>query len=162
MKKRGFETAKGFESYAVPLPSRSTKNSAGYDFVAIEDCEIPSLYGQLIEKITKKESVKPTMVRTGVKAYMEEDEVLYIYNRSSNPIKKGLVLANSVGVVDSDYYGNPDNDGHIMFAFYNFMPFTVKISKGDKIGQGVFAKFLKADNDNETKERTGGFGSTGN
>ena len=50
---------------------------------------------------------------------MGEDEVLILANRSSNPGKKGLILANSIGVIDSDYYGNPDNDGHIMFAFYN-------------------------------------------
>ena len=161
MKIRGFEVAKGFEEMNVALPCRSTKNSAGYDFSAIEDIEIPSYYMQLLDKITKKEPVKPVLVKTGIKAYMGEDEVLYIYNRSSNPLKKGLVMANSVGIIDSDYYGNPDNDGHIMFAFYNFMPFSIKISKGDKIGQGIFGKFLKADGDTQDKSRTGGFGSTG-
>ena len=161
MRNRGFEVAKGFENESIPLPVRSTKNSAGYDFFAIEDIEIPSYYCQLLEKITKKEPIKPTLIKTGIKSYMKDDEVLYIYNRSSNPIKKGLILANSVGIIDSDYYNNPDNDGHIMFAFYNFMPFSIKISKGDKIGQGIFGKFLKADDDVNTKERTGGFGSTG-
>ncbi len=161
MRNRGFEIAKGFENMGIPLPVRSTKNSAGYDFFAIEDMEIPSYYGQIIEKLTKNEPIKPTLVKTGIKSYMNEDEVLYIYNRSSNPFKKGLILANSVGIIDSDYYNNPDNDGHIMFAFYNFMPFSVKISKGDKIGQGIFGKFLKADDDVNTNERTGGFGSTG-
>lgn len=160
-KKRGFEVARGFENSDIALPVRSTKNSAGYDFSAAEDIEIPSYYVQLLEKITKKEPIKPTLIKTGIKAYMEADELLYIYNRSSNPLKKGLVLANSVGIIDSDYYGNPDNDGHIMFAFYNFMPFSVKISKGDKIGQGIFGKFLKADGDIQATERTGGFGSTG-
>lgn len=161
MKIRGFEIAKGFENMGVALPCRSTKNSAGYDFCAIEDIEIPSYYSLLLEKITKNEPVKPVLVKTGIKSYMGEDEVLYIYNRSSNPFKKGLILANSVGIIDSDYYGNPDNDGHIMFAFYNFMPFSIKIAKGDKIGQGIFGKFLKADGDSQDKERTGGFGSTG-
>lgn len=161
MKIRGFEIAKGFESYEVNLPCRSTKNSAGYDFFTIEDIEIPSYYAQLLDKLTKNEPVKPTLIKTGIKSYMTDDEVLYLYNRSSNPMKKGLVLANSVGIIDSDYYGNPDNDGHIMFAFYNFMPFTIKISKGEKIGQGIFGKFLKADGDNQNAERTGGFGSTG-
>ena len=161
IKNRGFEVAKGFESTEIPLPIRSTKNSAGYDFFAIEDIEIPSYYSLVLEKITKNEPVKPTLIKTGIKSYMNEDEVLYLYNRSSNPFKKGLILANSVGIIDSDYYNNPDNDGHIMFAFYNFMPFSVKISKGDKIGQGIFGKFLKADGDINTNERTGGFGSTG-
>ena len=161
MKIRGFEIANGFENCVENLPCRSTKNSAGYDFFAIEDFEIPSYYKQLLDKITKNEPVKPTLIKTGIKSYMADDEVLYLYNRSSNPMKKGLVLANSVGIIDSDYYGNPDNDGHIMFAFYNFMPFSIKISKGEKIGQGIFSKFLKADGDNQNIERTGGFGSTG-
>ena len=107
------------------------------------------------------EPLKPTLIKTGIKAYMQEDEVLYIYNRSSNPMKKGLVMANSVGVIDSDYFENPDNDGHIMFAFYNFYPFDVTIKKGDKIGQGIFEKFLITDDDCTEGERTGGFGSTG-
>ena len=106
-------------------------------------------------------AIKPTLIKTGIKAYMQEDEVLYIYNRSSNPMKKGLVMANSVGIIDSDYYENPDNDGHIMFAFYNFYPFDITIKKGDKIGQGIFGKFLTVDNDSTEGERTGGFGSTG-
>ena len=162
LKIRGFEIAKSFENSEASLPERSTKNSAGYDFSAIEDAVIPSFYKQLIAKAVSGEAVKPALVKTGIKAYMAEDEVLSIYNRSSNPFKKGLVLANSVGIIDSDYYGNPDNDGHIMFAFYNFMPFDITISKGDKIGQGIFTKFLKADNDETGADRKGGFGSTGN
>ena len=158
MKVRGFEVCKDFLDQDVRLPERSTKHSAGYDFFALEDTRIPSFYQQLLEKAVTKEPVKPTFVKTGVKAYMEEDEVLSLYNRSS---KMGMVMANSVGIVDSDYYSNPDNDGHIMFAFYNFMPYTVTVKKGDKIGQGIFTAFLKADHDNAHGKRTGGFGSTG-
>ena len=66
-----------------------------------------------------KPGQKPVLVKTGLKAYMQENEYLMLCNRSSNPGKKGLILANSVGVVDKDYYGNVDNDGHIMFAFFN-------------------------------------------
>ena len=161
MKQRGFEVCKDFLQLEVQLPERSTKNSAGYDFFAIEDTVIPSYYSQLLEKVVSGEPIKPVLVKTGIKAYMAEDEVLSIYNRSSNPGKKGLVMANSVGIIDSDYYSNPDNDGHIMFAFYNFMPFAITIKKGDKIGQGIFTKFLKADDDNAKGDRTGGFGSTG-
>ena len=72
---------------------------------------------------------KPTLVKTGVKSYFGEDEVLILANRSSNPGKKGLILANSIGVIDSDYYGNPDNDGHIMFAFYNIKDEDTLIKK---------------------------------
>lgn len=152
-KLRGFEVCSAFEGQGINLPERSTKNSAGYDIESAEDIVIPSIW--------TSSDKKPTFIKTGVKAYMAEDEVLYLYNRSSNPKKKGLVMANSVGVVDSDYYNNPDNEGHIMFAFYNFLPEDSVIKKGDRIGQGVFAKFLKADNDSVETNRTGGFGSTG-
>ena len=149
-KKRGFEIAKGFENAGINLPVRKTKNSAGYDVEAAEDTVIP----------TFKKGMKPTLVKTGVKAYMEGDEVLILANRSSNPGKKGLILANSIGVVDSDYYGNPDNDGHIMFAFYNIKDEDILIKKGEAIGQAIFQKYLLADNDNAENTRTGGFGST--
>lgn len=149
-RKRGFEIAKGFENKSINLPKRSTKNSAGYDIEAAEDCTIPSF----------KLGQKPTLVKTGIKAYMESDEVLILANRSSNPGKKGLILANSIGVIDSDYYGNPDNDGHIMFAFYNIKEEDIEIKKGERIGQGIFQKYLTVDNDNAEGERAGGFGST--
>ena len=151
-KKRGFEIAKGFENSNINLPLRSTKNSAGYDIEAAEDCIIPSF----------KAGQKPVLVKTGLKAYMQPNEVLILANRSSNPGKKGLILANSIGVVDSDYYGNPDNDGHIMFAFYNFKAEDVEIKKGDRIGQAIFQTYLVTDNDIAEGERTGGFGSTNN
>ena len=149
-RKRGFEIAKGFENSNINLPVRKTKYSAGYDIEAAEDTVIPSF----------KKGMKPTLVKTGIKAYMGEDEVLILANRSSNPGKKGLILANSIGVIDSDYYGNPDNDGHIMFAFYNIKDEDIEIKKGDAIGQGIFQKFLITDNDVSQGQRTGGFGST--
>ena len=150
MRSRGFEVAKGFEDKNINLPERKTKFSAGYDIEAAEDIVIPKFIP----------GMKPTLVKTGIKAYMMDDEVLYLYNRSSNPGKKGLVLANSVGVVDKDYYGNPDNDGHIMFAFFNIKDKDVEIKKGDAIGQGVFAKYLTVDDDSSEGIRQGGFGST--
>ncbi len=150
MRSRGFEVAKGFEDKNINLPERKTKFSAGYDIEAAEDIVIPKFIP----------GMKPTLVKTGIKAYMMDDEVLYLYNRSSNPGKKGLVLANSVGVVDKDYYGNPDNDGHIMFAFFNIKDEDIEIKKGDAIGQGVFAKYLTVDDDSSEGIRQGGFGST--
>ena len=147
---RGFEIAKGFENSDINLPVRKTKHSAGYDFEAAEDTVVPAFVP----------GMKPTLVKTGVKSYFGEDEVLILANRSSNPGKRGLILANSIGVIDSDYYGNPDNDGHIMFAFYNISDKDTEIKKGDCIGQGFFQKFLIVDNDTTTAERTGGFGST--
>ena len=147
---RGFEIAKGFEDKDINLPIRKTKYSAGYDVEAAEDITIPSF----------KKGTNPTLIKTGIKAYMQDDEVLMLYNRSSNPKKKGLILANSVGVVDKDYYGNEDNDGHIMFAFYNIKEEDVSIKKGEAIGQAVFQKYFVSDLDSAIGERKGGFGST--
>ena len=147
---RGFEIAKGFENENINLPVRKTKYSAGYDIEAAEDTLIPSF----------KKGMAPTLVKTGLKAYMQDDEMLLLYNRSSNPKKKGLILSNSVGVVDKDYYGNPDNDGHIMFAFYNIKDEDITIKKGEAIGQAIFQKYLVVDNDAAEGNRMGGFGST--
>ncbi|MCI8470562.1 MAG: dUTP diphosphatase [Clostridia bacterium] len=149
-KLRGFEIAKGFEENKINLPVRKTKYSAGYDIEAAEDTVIPSF----------KKGMNPTLVKTGLKAYMQEDEVMLLYNRSSNPKKKGLIMANSVGVIDKDYYGNPDNDGHFMFAFYNIKEEDITIKKGEAIGQAIFQKYLVVDDDQAQGERVGGFGST--
>ena len=140
---RGFEVAKGFENEGINLPKRKTKYSAGYDIEAAEDVVIPSF----------KKGMNPTLVKTGIKAYMQDDEALMLYNRSSNPKKKGLILANSVGVVDKDYYENPDNDGHIMFAFYNIKDEDTIVKKGDAIGQGIFQKYFVTDDDVAEGER---------
>ncbi len=149
-KKRGFEIAKGFENLGINLPVRKTKKSAGYDVEALEDTIIPAF----------KPGQKPTLVKTGLKAYCEDDEYIMICNRSSNPGKRGLVMANGVGIIDSDYYGNIDNDGHIMFAFYNVFDHDVEIKKGDAIGQAIFMKYFVTDDDNAEGKRIGGFGST--
>lgn len=148
-KKKG--RIRGFELIAsrpgAKLPERATKNSAGYDFFACEDVKI------LPHQIK--------VAWTGVKAYMPPNEVLKVYNRSSNAAKKGLMLSNGVGIIDSDYYNNPDNEGDIGFAFYNFTSEIVTIKKGDKLGQAIFEAFNTADNDIHGGKRTGGFGSTG-
>ena len=83
-----------------------------------------------------------------------------LVNRSSNPFKKGLVMANSIGIIDSDYYGNPDNDGHFMYAYYNFFDKELVIKKGEVIGQVIFQKYLTVDDDHAEGKRVGGFGST--
>ena len=149
-RKRGFEIAKGFEDKEINLPIRKTKYSAGYDVEAAEDTVIPSF----------KKGMAPTLIKTGIKAYMQDDEMLVLYNRSSNPKTKGLIIANSVGIIDKDYYENEDNDGHIMFAFYNVKEEDVTIKKGECIGQAIFQKYLLTDDDNAEGIREGGFGST--
>lgn len=167
MRNRGFEVCKGYENSDITLPVRKTKNAVGYDFEAAEDTIIESIWSTVFNNVSKflkgekeYEAFKPTIVKTGVKSYFGEDEGLFLANRSSNPIKKGLVLANSIGVIDADYYGNPDNDGHLMFAYYNFFPFPITLKKHDVIGQGYFQKVLFADNDVVEGVRKGGFGST--
>lgn len=147
---RGFEIAKGFENHNITLPMRKTKYSAGYDVAAAEDTIIPPYtFGS-----------KPTLVKTGLKAYMLEDEYLMLCNRSSNPFKKGIVMANSVGIIDADFYENPENDGAFSYAFYNYFTEPLEIKKGEIIGQAIFRKFLITDDDIPGGERTGGFGST--
>lgn len=149
-RKRGFEIAKGFENCDITMPIRKTKFSAGYDVCAAEDTIIPPF----------SLGAKPTLVKTGIKAYMQEDEYLMLCNRSSNPFKKGLVLANSVGIIDADFYGNPDNDGAFSYAFYNYFTEPLEIKKGDIIGQAIFCKYMTTDSDSAEGKRLGGFGST--
>ena len=149
---RGFEIAKGFEDKGINLPERKTMCSAAYDMEAAEDTVVPSF----------KKGMKPTLVNTGLKAYMQPDEVLYLMAKSSGFPKKGIVLSNSVGVVDGDYYENEKNDGQIMFSLINLKDEDLYIKKGDAIGQAMFIKYLTVDNDNATGIRKGGFGSTSN
>lgn len=133
------------------LPKRSTKKSAGYDFINPETIEIPPY----------TIGSKPVLVPTGVKVYMPDDEYLMLVNRSSNPKKKFLVIPNSMGIIDADYVDNPDNEGEMMFAFYNLSNEPVIIEQGEKLGQGIFQKYYITDDDNAEGKRTGGFGSTG-
>ncbi len=167
MRNRGFEVCKGYEDKDIILPVRKTKKSVGYDIEAAEDTVIPSIWKIIFTNFTKlmhndeeHDLIKPTLIKTGIKAYFGEDEVLILANRSSHPGKKGLVLANSIGVIESDYYSNSDNDGHLLYAYYNFFPFDVTIKKHEPAGQAFFQHFLIADDDAATGERLGGFGST--
>lgn len=124
------------------LPVRSTLYSAGYDFFASEDMEQKFVPNTII------------MVPTGIKVKMPKDNVLIMANRSSNPKKLGLFLANGIGIIDADY------PGEIMFPFY--VKDTIEIKKGQRLGQGVFTNFLTVANDQPLQqERQGGFGSTG-
>lgn len=149
MRLRGFEIAKGYEDKDIHMPVRKTKNSAGYDVEAASDV--------IIEPY--KNGMKPTLIPTGLKAYCQDDEYYILVNRSSGP-KKGFVMANSIGIIDADYYGNESNDGHFYFQYWNFGDKPLEIKKGDVIGQVIFQKYLTVDDDNATGMRTGGFGST--
>ena len=134
-----------YESYS--LPKRSTKNSAGYDIASLEE-------------YTLKPGEAHIFV-TGLKVTMNSDEVLYLYGRSSFGYKYNITLANSVGVIDSDFYNNIDNEGHFKVKLINHGEKEVKINIGDRIAQGVFMKYLIVDNEEKIiKERKGGLGST--
>lgn len=150
---RGFEILPEFadkaEDIAIELglssfiPQRATRGSSGYDLRAIEDT------------VVYPGEVK--LVGTGLTAYMQEDEELQLRSRSSFA-KRKITVANCPGTVDSDYYGN-----HIMFLIYNQTDEHFMIKAGDRIGQGIFSKYLTTDEDHPTSEsRSGGFGSTGN
>lgn len=143
--RRGFEKLSGYEY--VNFPKRKTKQSAGYD--------IESAVNVVINPGETK------LIPTGIKVYMDENEWMGIYIRSSIAVKYGIVLANSVAVIDSDYYNNPDNEGHLMLPIRNVsgMPYTIK--KGDRIAQGIFHQYYKVDNDSAADDRIGGIGSTG-
>lgn len=131
----------------IKLPERSTANSAGYDFYVQEDV------------MCKAHEI--TLVKTGIKAKFPDDEVLLLFNRSSNPKKKGLIIPNGVGVIDADYYNNPDNEGEIGGLFYNIQNTAITLKAGEKMMQGIFVKYGTVDDDNAKGERSGGFGSTG-
>ena len=148
---RKFEIVTKFKDKNINKPIRQTSGSAGYDFEAAEDIEIPPYqFGQT-----------PTLVHTGIKAKMAKEEVLLLYNRSSNPLKHNLILPNGVGVIDSDYYDNSKNEGEILGQFINLNKEAYLVHKGDRIMQGVFVKYGITIDDKPAKiERSGGFGST--
>ncbi len=124
----------------VRIPKRDTKGAAGYDFFAIEEFEL-----------NPGESKK---VPTGIKVCMEEDEVLFLVLRSSMGFYYNLRLCNQVGIIDSDYYNNLDNEGHIWFKIQNEGKEKLKIKQGEAFGQGVFIKYLTTNSEkNEFIER---------
>ena len=145
---RKFEIAKGFEDRGVVLPQRKTAKSAGYDIIALTDEDVFVYPGMSVN------------LETGVKACMEDDEVMLLFIRSSLGIKKGITLSNSCAVIDADYYNNPDNDGHFILNIINTGNSVQRIPARSRVAQAVFVKYLTVDDDNATGERIGGIGST--
>ena len=149
---RGFEVVadehRKFPNVDIQLPTRSDSRSAGYDFYTPVDVIL--LPGERC------------LVWTDVKAYMQDNEVLMLYIRSSIGVKKGVVLSNGTGIIDASYYSNPDNDGRIGISLYNTSDKEVHLLAGDRIAQGVFMQYLVADDEAVlNEERAGGFGSSG-
>lgn len=187
-----FEVVSKYRNAGIVLPVRKTSQSAGYDFQVAEDIVIPAWLDQnnsiavIAEKagfiqrtengfaepspisldqlaaITKIVNARPTLVPTGVKCQLDPGTYLELSVRSSSPLKYWLILANGVGIIDADYYNNPDNEGHIFFQIINFSPLPIQLKKGDIIGQGIIKQYLITESDTATGTRQGGFGSTGN
>ncbi|AMB99292.1 dUTP diphosphatase [Aerococcus urinaehominis] len=178
MRRRGFEVITSYQDQGIELPKRATKRAAGYDIAAGETVTIPSIWSTVVSYVAKdwsmfkaaknfkqaikEEVMKPTLVPTGLKAYMGEEEYLQLTCRSSNPLKRFLTLPNGVGIIDSDYYNNKNNEGHIYVQLLNFGLRDITIQKGDRIAQGIFLNFLATDDDDTStaQERSGGFGSS--
>lgn len=180
-----FEKVSRFADVDINLPQRKTADSAGYDMEVAEDIVIPSyfnLYMTMKEEymrdgvgvltstptfdldslaaITKRLKTKPTLVSTGMKCKLEPGTYLELSVRSSCPLKYWLILGNSVGIIDADYYNNPDNEGEIFFQMINLSPYDIQLHKGDIIGQGIIKPYLITEDDNASGQRMGGFGST--
>ncbi len=172
-------------SCAYALPKRATAHAAGYDLYAAEDVLIRPYFAQMVKwcetdpevqeqteteypvrslsevaKFTKENKIKPTLVSTGMKIKLDDNEYLELLPRSSTPLKYWLVLANSSGIIDSDYYNNPDNEGEIFLQLINLSPVTIQIHKGDFLGQGIIHKYYTTEDDCAEGQRQGGFGST--
>ena len=130
----------------IKLPTRATKNSIGYDFYSPIAVDIEPMHSQ--------------MIWTDVKAIFNSDEALLINVRSSMG-KQPVMISNTQGWIESDYANNPDNDGNIGFRLFNLGDTIYTVRVGDRIGQGMFIKYLTTDDDNATSTRNGGFGTTG-
>lgn len=133
-----------YEEY--DLPKRMTSHSAGYDFFAIEGFTI------------KPGEIKK--IPTGYKATFGSDEMLMILVRSSMGFKYNVRMTNQVGIIESDYYNNIDNEGHMFVSLQNEGDRDFVVKKGEGYAQGIFTKFLICDDDVTTNERQGGLGST--
>lgn len=129
----------------IKLPKRATSSSAGYDF-----------YSPYSFKLEPKETIK---IATGIRVSMEDDLVLLIFPRSSLGFKYRLMLENTVGVIDSDYFLS-DNECHIFVKITNHSNKTLEIKKGDAFVQGIFIKYYTTIDDDTNEIRNGGIGST--
>lgn len=127
------------------LPRRATKNSAGYDFFAIKEYIIKP--GEIVK------------IPTGYKAKFNEQEALLLLVRSSMGFKYNVRMCNQVGLIESDYYNNESNEGHIYVALQNEGEKDYIIKKGDAYCQGIFINFLTCE-DKVNATRLGGIGST--
>lgn len=145
---RCFEVITAYKDKGIEVPKRATAMSAGYDIEAAEDFIVPAR--------------KVGMVPTGLKVFMQPNEVLMITLRSSVAIKQPVMIAQNVAIIDADYYNNPENEGHFFIPILNYSNFPFEIRKGDRLAQGIFMTYCVTDGDRYDygDRRNGGFGST--
>lgn len=174
-----FEKVSRYADKEIVMPIRKTSQSAGYDLVAAEDYIIPSVFQlageaeglwqvsdeeyvtlEQMAEFTKATKYRPTLVSTGMKCKLDPGTFLQLSVRSSSPLKYWLMLANGVGIIDADYYNNPDNEGEIFLQIYNLSPFNIQIKEGEAVGQGIILPYGLTEDDAAFGERIGGFGST--
>ena len=129
----------------IPLPKRATVGSAGYDFVSPVEVTV--------------EPGETALIPTGIRAEMDPGWVLLLFPRSSLGFKYSLRLANTVGVIDSDY-AFAKNEGHIMVKLRNPLSVPVTIGRGDRFCQGIFLPYGTAEEEDVLAKRSGGIGST--
>lgn len=182
-----FEKVSRFADVDLPMPTRATAQAAGYDFVVAEDIVLPP-YDFFVTKmkdngwdagrendfwclakpysldeiaaLTKELKCKIPLVSTGMKCHLDPGQYLELSVRSSTPLKHWIILANSVGIIDADYYNNPGNEGEIFFQLVNFAPFGIELKRGDRIGQGIIKTYGVTEDDVAGGDRIGGLGST--
>ena len=180
-----FEKISKFADADIPMPTRATQESAGYDLYVAEDITIPPydyFMGKIADEVlgkeegpdffkiarplslddmsqlTEKAKARIPLVSTGVKCKLDDNQYLEISLRSSTPYKHWLILGNAIGVIDQDYYYT---DNPICLQIINLSPFAIRLKKGDRIGQGIIKTYgLTEDDLHENEVRSGGFGST--
>lgn len=174
-----FEKVSKYADVDLIMPSRATEYSAGYDLYVAEDTIIPPVEEHIhamktasgspagrvftleqMKDMTKILGAKPTLVPTGMKCKLEYRTYLKVVPRSSTPFKYWLVMANSEGIVDADYYNSPESEGHIYLQFINLSPFPIKLQKGECVAQGIICPYGLTEDDSPGGKRMGGCGST--
>ena len=131
----------------IVLPKRGTSGSAGYDF-----------FSPVSFSLKPGETIN---IPTGIRVKMENGWVLAIFPRSGLGFKYRLQLNNTVGIIDSDYFGSK-NEGHMFIKMTNASNEnkTVEINAGDGVAQGIFLPFGITEDDDCSEIKDGGFGST--
>lgn len=131
------------------LPRRHTQGAAGYDVTPYLREPVTLVPGSV------------TLLRTGIKAYVKPGWVLMLVIRSSVGLRRHLAIPHSLGIIDSDYADNPENEGEIFLPLWNFGSDPQTIAPGTRLAQGLFVPYGVTGDDSALTRRHGGLGSTG-